>query len=190
MNYTLFAVYPEDSANEPFVLRRMVEDKLVVMQEYHDLVCEKCGKVNERAALARGIRPEVKVQASRAMLGSFEDFYLLSEQGKQAFASIFPGEIDYFQLPASSFYVCSAKTILQPERLDPGFRFHKQQCLECGRAREVVWGRSPPRIGSKKKFTAVNLECAHGSREVWLIGDDAARELNAVLKELEVNDGR
>ncbi len=63
MTRTMYVVYAHDSVNEVFLLRRMGERKLMVMEQYQDLVCQKCGKVNEQSALARGIQPSVVIKS-------------------------------------------------------------------------------------------------------------------------------
>ena len=84
MIHTKYIVYPHDSIYEAFVLRPEGEGKLVVMAAYQDLVCQTCGKVDERTALARGIHPEVTIKSKRPMLISSEGLYLVNERTKNA----------------------------------------------------------------------------------------------------------
>src|SRR5262249_5534081 len=72
----VFAIYPHDSVHAPFILRRMKGGKLAVMDEYGPLICKRCRKVDERAALAQGICEEVVVRSRRPFLGSMDDHYL------------------------------------------------------------------------------------------------------------------
>jgi len=194
----MYAIYPHDSVNEPFVLRCMSQGKLVLMEEYQDLACEKCRKVDEKAALARGIQAEVVVRSKRPFLGSSDSFYLLDQRSKEVFATVLRDEIDYFRIPSSPYYVATAKVWLQPEETDPGFRFGRDKCKECGRAREVVWGKVPPTIPGQNRFLAINLESIQGARETWRVSKDVAEVLKKasppltgiVLVPKEVDDGR
>jgi hypothetical protein len=193
----MYVIYPRDSAHEPFVLRRMGERKLVVMEEYQDLVCQKCGKVNEQAALARGIQGEVVVKSKRPFLGSADEFYLLNERGKQTFSGILPDQIDYYRIPGSAFYVACARIRLEPEESDPGFQFIRARCKQCGRPGEVIWGKGRPRIGGIKPMLSVNLESVQGARQIWLVSAEVANVLKKVSPPLtgmalvpkEVDDG-
>ena len=198
---TMYGISPHDSVNEPFVLRRMSKGKLVVMDEYQDLACKTCRKVNEKAALSRGIQEEVVVKSKRPFLPAADDFYLVDERGKQIFSSVLPDEIDYYRIPSSTFYVASAKVWLQPEESDPAYRFLNGRCAECDRAREVYWGklpRVPPTIVDLKRFVAINLESMQGARETWFVSKDVADELRNVSPRLtgmaivpkEINDGQ
>ncbi len=101
MTRTMYVVCPHDSVLSAFVLKRLGEHKLVVMEEYQDLVCQKCGKVNEQAALVRGIQPGVDVKSKRTLILSLDNLYLENEGGKQVFSGLVPGEIDYYRIPAS-----------------------------------------------------------------------------------------
>lgn len=194
---TVHGIYPHDSVNQPFVLRRMKQGKLAVMAEYDDLVCKTCHKVDERAALLRGIQKEVVVQSRRPFLGSSDDFYLLDERSKQVFSALLPDCIDYFRIPSGTFYVAWAKKCLQPEETDPGYRFLNGRCKECGRAREVYWSKLPPTVAEVEPFFAINLESRLGARATWFASADVATELKKVSPRLtgmtlvpkEINDG-
>jgi len=174
---TMYVVSPHDSVHQTFVLRRMGEHKLIVMEEYQDLVCPKCGKVNEKAALARGIQAGVIVKSKRPFVASADDFYLLDERGKQVFSSVVPDQIDYYRVPSSAFYVAFAKECLEPDESDPGFRFVRGRCKQCGRPREVIWGKSPPRIARIKPLLSINLESVRGVIPTWVVSEDVANRL-------------
>lgn len=194
----MYVIYPHDTVHQDFVLRRMGEHKLVVMEEYQDLVCHKCGKVNEKAALVRGIQADVAVKSKRPLIPSADNFYLVNERGKLVFSALVPGEIEYYRIPSSDFYVASAKIWLEPHEADPGFRFVSGRCNGCGRAREVYWGKAPPSLGELKQFTCVNMEGRMGARETWIVSEDVAEQLKKtsppltgmVLNPKQVDDGR
>lgn len=175
-----FAIYPHDSVHAPFVLRRMKENKLAVMEEYEALVCKKCRKVDERAAFAQGIQMEVVVRSKRPFLGSMDDYYVLDERAKQVFTALFPDEIEYFPIPSAAFYVASAKEWLQPEETNPGFRFARPRCTGCGRAGEVVWGKEPLVVPERRRLFTINLESILGARAIWLVSNDVAAELKKI----------
>jgi hypothetical protein len=194
---TMYVVYAHDTVQTAFVLKRMGE-RLSVMEEYQDLMCQKCGKVNEQAALLRGIQPDVVLKSKRPLIPSADNFYLVNERGKQVFSALVPGEIDYHRIPSSDFYVASARTWLQPHEGDPGFRFVGGRCNACGRAREVIWDKGRVRLGEIKPFLCINLEKRLGACALWLVSQEVADELKKasppltgmVLDPKEVDDGR
>jgi hypothetical protein len=179
-----FAIYPSGSVRAPFILRRMKDGKLAVRDEYEALVCKKCRKVNELAALAQGIQKEVVVRSKRPFLGSADDFNLLDERAKQAFATLFPNEIEFFPIPTGPYCVASAKVCLQPEESNPGFRFAVPRCVECGRPGEVVWGKEPLTVAERKPFMAANVEGRIGARVTWIVSDEAAEVLRRITPPL------
>jgi len=159
----------------------MTANKLAVMEEYESLVCKKCGKVDEKAAFAHGIQDEVVVRSKRPFLHSMDDYNLLDERAKLIFTALFPDEIDYYRIPSAAFYVASARSIMQPDETNPGFRFASpRRCPTCGRPKEVVWGQERLVIPNRMRFFAVNVEGILGTREVWHVSSDAAADLRKV----------
>lgn len=198
MIYTMYQITPHDSVNAAFVLRCDNPDgKLIIMEVYQDLVCKKCRKVDEKAALIRGIQEEVVVRSKRPFLASFDNFYLLDERSREVFSTILPDEIDYYRIPSSAYYVALPQVWMQPEPTNPGFRFERERCNECERFREVVWSIVPPIIHGQKRFCAVNLESIQGARVLWLVSKEVADELKTISPPLtgmvlvpkEIDDG-
>jgi hypothetical protein len=193
----MYKITPHDTVTQAFVLRR-IKDRLVVMDEYQDLVCKKCGKVDEKAALTRGIFPEVVVKSKRPFLASLDDLYLVDQRAREVLSRILPDELDYYPIPSSQYDVASPKVWLQPEETDPGFRFVRGQCKGCGRPGEVIWGNTAPTIAQTGPCLGVNLESTQGARVVWLVSEDVADQLKEVSPPLtgmvvtpkEVEDGR
>ena len=180
----VFAIYPHDSVHAPFILRRMKGGKLAVMDEYGPLICKRCRKVDERAALAQGICEEVVVRSRRPFLGSMDDHYLLDERAKQVFSALFADQIEFFAIPHSAFCVATAKEWLLPDESNPGVRFARPRCPECNRPGEVVWSKGPLAIGERKRFRAVNLESVQGARAIWLVTSEAAADLKKIAPAL------
>ena len=197
---TMYVIYRHDSVNQPFVLRKEnPAGRLVVMDEYQDLICPKCGKINEKIALARGIQAGVVVKSKRPFLGSYDFFYLVDERGKQVFSTVVPDQIDYYKIPSSNFYVASAKVWLEPEESNPGVEFARRRCKQCNRPGEVVWPRTNPlKVAHFQPFLSVNLEGGRGARETWVVSKEIADQLKKVsppltgicLSPTKVDDGQ
>jgi hypothetical protein len=182
MIHEMIWISSHDTINAPFVLRHIKQGKLVVMDEYQDLVCRKCGKVNEKAALTRGIQPEVVVKSKRPYLLSADDFCLVDERGKDAFSRILPNELEYFPIPSSRFYVsrfyvASARVSLHPVDSDPGYRFLSGRCHECGRRKEFYWSDACPTMEPPSRFTSIIFEDRQGGKETWFVTKDVAEQL-------------
>lgn len=184
MIVNMYTIYPLDSVDQAFVLRRMGEHRLEVMNRYHDLVCPICGKLNERTALARGIQADVGIRSKRMILGSGDNFYITHEMAKCVFSSIIPEQIEYFAIPNSAFYVATARSRLEPKESDTGFRFVRRRCTACGRPGEVIWGKAALRVAEPKPFLAVNLEGVQGARETWIVSEEVANALRKVTPPL------
>jgi hypothetical protein len=180
MKIAMYAIYPRDSADDVFLFRHERGGKLVVIDEYQDLVCQRCGKVNERAALARGVRPGVRIRSKRSFFPAPDHTYLMDERGKQVFVTLLPGQIDFYPIPSSGFYVASATTRRHPKDTDPGFQFEGGRCKVCGRAREICWGKESPILEEPKQFACINLEGWTGAREIWLVSKEVAGKLKTV----------
>jgi hypothetical protein len=176
----VFAIYPHDTVHQPFILRRMKDGKLSVMDEYRPLICKKCRKVDERAALAQGISEEVVVRSKRPFLESLDDHYLLDQRARQLFTALFPDEIVCYAIPHSAFCVATPKVWLLPNESNPGVRFAGPRCPECNRPGQIVWGKGPLAVGERRRFRAVNLESVQGARAIWLVTSDAAAELKGI----------
>jgi hypothetical protein len=182
---TYSVIHPRDSSRQPFVLRAMTSERIGVTGEYAHLICKRCDKINEKAALALGIRADVVVKSKRSILRSSEDFYILDDRAKGVFTTLFPDALDYFQIPSSPlFFVATARVCIQPHELNPGFRFACNPCGLCGRPGEVVWGKEPLVVPERRRLIAVNLEGRGGARGIFLVSPEAAKELKAVSPQL------
>ena len=173
MIHTRYVIYPHNSIHEAFVLRPEGEGKLVVMDAYRDLVCQTCGKVNKQAALARGIQPEVVIKSKRPMLMSSEGLYLLNETTKEAFSRLVPDEIDYLRIPSCGFYVACARSWVEPEGTNPGYRFTRHRCNECGRPGEVCWSKAPAWLTRVDPFICINMDTTLGAFPLWVVSQNS-----------------
>ncbi|QVL31352.1 hypothetical protein KIH39_21270 [Telmatocola sphagniphila] len=80
----MFLVTPRDTVNS-FFLFRFINNKsgamLQIREEYTDLVCHKCGKLNEISALDRNIVFMSKIKSKKSFVLSADDFYLTNQNG-------------------------------------------------------------------------------------------------------------
>jgi phage FluMu protein Com len=184
MNCVLYCVSPHDSINQPFILHQMRNGKLAVRPEFEDLTCTRCKKVNEKAALKRGVPRDMIVKSKRPILLSEEDLYLLDDKAQRVFSDLLPDMIDYYAIPNSSFFVASARDWMQPVEEDKGYRVINGRCQECGRLSEVYWSTEAPTIPQIKSYFCINMESRIGARETWIVTEEVASRLEAVSSKL------
>ncbi len=194
----MYLVTPHDTVNQVSILRRIDDSgRLVVKDEYSDLVCKTCRKVDEKAALARGVQNAIAITSKRSFIISTDFFYLVNQRIQQLLRSI-TDLIDFVPVPATNFLIASPRIRVEPVEIDPGFRFGGARCVECHRPREVVWGKVAPKLCDVPQVLSVNLEGQLGARAVWLVSDEIANELKKVKSQItgmvirpkEIEDGR
>jgi hypothetical protein len=198
MIQTIYLVTPHDTVNQVSILRQIDDSgRLVVTGKYSDLVCKTCHKVDEKAALARGVQNSIVITSKRSFILSSDFFYIVSHRIQQLLGSI-TDLIDFIPIPATNFFIASPRLRVEPIEIDPGFRFGGARCVECRRPREVVWGKVPPRLCDAAQVSSVNLEGQLGARAVWLVSEEVANGLKKVKSQItgmvirpkEIDDGR
>ncbi len=159
-------VTPHGTVNQVSILRQIDDSgRLVVTDEYSDLVCKTCRKVDEKAALAIGVQNSIVITSKRSFIVSSDFFYLVDHRIRQLLESI-TDLIDFVPIPATNFFNASPSFRVEPIEIDPGFRFGGARCVECRRPREVVWGKVEPRLCDVPQVLSVNLEGQLGARTV------------------------
>jgi hypothetical protein len=181
---TYYQIFPHDSVYDIFVLWDATGPKLELNAEYRDLQCQKCKKIDEKAALRRGLFPKEIPRTSRPFCRTCDGLYLLNRQAFEIFETIIPDKLDAFKLPGSDFYIASAKDWFLPQHGDLGVRFSRDQCKLCGRFREMTWSKNPPTIPGIDGFIAVNIESIRGAREIWIVSEDVANTLRSKKSQL------
>jgi hypothetical protein len=195
-----YLVTPHDSVNQVFLFRRVnSQGVLSVKDEYQDLVCKKCGKLDEKSALSRGFLGRVDVRSKRPFVLSTDDFYLLDQRAEQIFRDLLPNQIDFFPIPSTQFSVATPKIWIEPHRSDAAFEFLDPTCIICGRPREVVFAKKkPPTLGDARPVLAINLETRLGAGLLWLVPKEVEAELRKlrprltgiVISPIQVDDGK
>ena len=174
---TMYAIYPHDVAQQIVVLREEVNERLVVMEEYNELVRKCCGNFDEKIAISIGLRPNKRIRSKRAIVPSWDNFMLFDDHACEVFTSLLPNDIDYFPIPSSRYSVASPKVWITPHEGNPGIRVGSPRCPICGRIGELVWGAKPFVFEGAQDFACINLESRIGARPTWLISERIAKEL-------------
>ena len=109
-------------------------------QSYADLVCRACGKLDEIAAIKRGIDPGVTIKSRRDIIELSDGQIAVSGRAREVFQHAGIKGLRFIQIPNGN------RTVLWPDvrvRTDPntaGFEFVDPKCYACGRYREICVG--------------------------------------------------
>jgi hypothetical protein len=137
-----YQLCPVDSYDEPWILWSDREERLAIRAAYQDLVCRSCGKVDELAALQRGISPDVTVRTRADVLGTGEDLGVIVSQRFHAMvAELGVGGLSFLPIPSSpAHYFAIADRLVETDLSMAGFEDHGSLCHRCHRFRERTVG--------------------------------------------------
>jgi hypothetical protein len=157
--------------------------RLRARQQYLDLVCPGCGKLDELGAIERGLPSEFAVKGSRDIVGTADGFLLASVRARKV-------------IEAASMIGCSFRPLLGddkyqlilPTRFAPtdasraGVRFIDPRCSVCNRYREVVGGFIPEGMEVPQERYAIFApevwsESILGRRQILMATEEAGREI-------------
>lgn len=173
-------LFAQDTQNPVSLFRYFNQDKgkMVVFEQYGDLICPGCEKIDERRALERGLNlVDVPLRTSLNVFCSAEDFYIVSNELKIFLEKKVGSEIEFFVFTRNAdFFVAMPK--YKPESPNDAFEFGKP-CKVCHRFRTVVFGPGKLEVENGLRLGAIQLEGWHGSRQVWFASEDFLKELKS-----------
>lgn len=179
----MYIINPHDSINATFIFSEINKNgKRKIKDAYKHLICEICGKIREVDALQIGLEAQ-NIRSRRPFILSLEDFNMVSEGGKAIFEKILPDLLQYYHVPTTKYFVVVAASRNIPIDTDPGFRM-LNKCKACGRYREVLWGKQPPKLDKPVQFFSYQFESWVGMHECWLVNEDTAKEFESVSSQL------
>jgi hypothetical protein len=156
--------------------------KLCVRPRYADLVCRRCGKLDEIQALARGIEEDLEFPESRDFFHSQDHILIVRNDVRVLLLGLASFEVEYFPIPEyPELYAITPRTLVAPDQDSDAFRTIGSSCPACRRATEVVWGPGVPSIPEGPRILAFHLESRLGISPAWFV----AGELAAALKSHE-----
>ncbi len=181
-----FLLYPQDTSETVCLLHH--EDatgKIVLRTQYNELQCKRCGKLDERTALASGISPDINIRTKTDLFSSYESLYLVSERLRKIIEANPDSNVSFYDIPGSSnVFAALPNRIYRPDPSSPTFRMSKL-CPECGRYRSVVWGTTPPIISDACTFGVFCLENRIGMMSVWVLSESALDTLKNATPKLK-----
>src|SRR5262245_48511409 len=113
---TYHRLYPHDVSFDLSVFR--IEDatgRLVVREQYANLVCPRCKKLDERRALERGIAGDTTFRTKRNLFGAWDGVYIVSDRLRSLLDDFPESAIDYYAFPkVRGFHVAMPRKVIYP----------------------------------------------------------------------------
>ena len=107
---------------------------------YADLRCRRCGKLDEVAAISRGIDPSLTIQSGRDFIGTMDGMKVGGKRAKEAFEEEGIRGIRYIPLPGHNHWVLWPEVRVRTDLNLAGFQLEGRKCGLCGRYPEVLVG--------------------------------------------------
>lgn len=110
--------------------------RIPLLGEYERFQCHRCRKIDEIAALRTGVSPQVRVRAKTDVIGTSEDWTVVSERFRSLVEKHNIAGLEFAQIPASPGFFAVIPTILVPideagcVKLGGSFL---GKCEQCGR---------------------------------------------------------
>jgi len=108
-----------------------------VMPEYAHLVCDRCGKVDEVAAIRSGIRADIRIRGSVDFLRSSEGLTLFSERARESLKTKQIAGLEFIAVGTSGYYVALPKRFATVNVAVSTMKFQRK-CQKCSRFRETT----------------------------------------------------
>jgi hypothetical protein len=109
-------------------------------QVYSDLVCAKCGKLDEVAAINRGIDPNITIRSKRDFIGTTDGFKVVTRRAMEAFGEDGIKGLRFIQLSDGNHSVLWPEVRVPTDLSKAGFEFEGPRCARCGRYRGAYVG--------------------------------------------------
>lgn len=116
------------------------DGRLRVRDEFADLVCGGCGKVDELAALGRAPLPGGPLNSKRDILLSGDDFFLVSDRASKRLVAANVCGVEFVPIARATYAVVKPAVVVQTDPQLAGFERHGGACIRCGRPKELCVG--------------------------------------------------
>jgi len=136
-----YTLYPEDTQNADWLFfKDDRNDHLTIRSEYKDLACSLCGKLNEEAAIQKGIAGDFIIKSKLDWHGSFDDQIIVTKRFKDIVESENFQGLNFISIPNDSdrFLVLCTCLVSTNEEM-AGFE-NNNLCSKCGRYEERLVG--------------------------------------------------
>jgi hypothetical protein len=113
---------------------------------YADLVCAVCGKLDEEAAISRGIDSSVAIRSKRDFIEMRDGLISASMRLRDAFNEEGLMGVRFIPLPDGNHSVLLPEVRVATDLNTAGFEFVGPKCATCGRYSEVLVGPLVPSL--------------------------------------------
>jgi len=107
---------------------------------YADLVCGLCGKLDEVAAINRGIDPSVTIKSKRDFIEMSDGIMTVSLHAKEVIIGEGVKGLRFIPLPDQKHWVPWPEVRVKTDLSKAGFEFEWPRCSRCGRYRGAYVG--------------------------------------------------
>jgi hypothetical protein len=137
----LYNLVPTDSRYNEWLFWYQDEEAYVrPRQFYADLVCSACGKLDEVAAINRGIDPSVTIKSKRDFIGMTDGLISVSKRAKEVFIGEGIKGLRFIPLPDKQHWVPWPEVRVKTDLSKAGFEYEGPRCGKCGRYRGAYVG--------------------------------------------------
>jgi hypothetical protein len=135
-------IFAGDSCDSLLLHRDAKElGRVVVRDRYADLVCSRCGKLDEYTAALRGLDDDASLRTRRDVIKSFEGLDCFSERVRGLLEDNHVRGLEFIPIPRSRGYSVAVPLVIVPlEHASCNMKFHGEPCPLCGRYRETSGG--------------------------------------------------
>ena len=176
---------PKDQRNYNWLFyEESNETGIKLRSQYTHLLCWKCRKLDELAAVAIGLDRGVKIRSKSDYLMTDDGLICVSARGQQILAQSNIVGLTYGPVSDDGRYAIALPTCQIPVDMNSvGMEFHRQ-CPECGRFRETCFF---PTLASLKldsnplavEFPNIAFEGTRGRKFFYLVSKDVVDLLRA-----------
>jgi hypothetical protein len=183
-----YMLVPQDVRQSRYLfLEVSLQHGAIVLEQYADLRCDQCGKIDEITALRRGISERIVFPKKMPdFFSSEESIPVVSTEMRSVLESAAPARIEYFSFPSDSrFCVAFPEELIPVDQVNKAFRTEGY----CNKCKRVTWcGLGTELFPFRDDFVigAFLFECATNCTPLWIVCEAVVKSLQkAKLKGLE-----
>lgn len=130
---------PEDQKRNTWLFRKE-DDTIVVREKYRPMMCNQCGKLDERSALTMPFDSDVELNARGDFFSSEDGVICVSRTFTAAVESSGIAGVQFKAVLDAGYYAVIPTITAHVEVEKAGFEFEQPKCPVCGRYRGVYVG--------------------------------------------------
>lgn len=136
----IYTCCSDDDTQEHWLFFEDVGGRLKVRTEYRDLACSSCGKIDEQAALRRGVSSNFAVRAKKDWIGTSDDYVCMTLRLRNIIESNGFRGLVFLEIPeAPNHFVVNCVNLVRTDEVKAGFENHGK-CPTCGRFADRLIG--------------------------------------------------